>query len=80
MMILLYVKRSSFFDTSVLKVLLLKFQGREVSRDLVEDDLSGVVHEPLQHAAPQQHGRSQVLAADHHHPEQAHQHLQCLKQ
>ena len=58
----------------------VEISGREVSRDLVEDDLSGVVYEPLQHAAPQQHGRPQVLTADHHHPEQAHQHLQCLKQ
>ena len=62
--------------------MLLKFisLGRKVSRDLVEDDLSGVVHEPLQHAAPQQHGRPQVLAADHRHPDEARQHVEHIKQ
>ena len=38
----------------------LLLQGREVPRDLAEDDPSGVVHQPLQHAAPQQHGRAQL--------------------
>ncbi len=38
----------------------LLLQGRKVQGDLAEDDSTGVVHQSLQHAAPQQHRRPQL--------------------